>query len=301
MQHFTIILLLLVCPSLASLLQPTKHILYLAPKFRIWSFLHISHGGGTYFISMAKLNGMNTTPGCFIHPGDNPRQEVIRRCDVRAHELLSTNLGLIAYERGLNDNEFCPGIYRYILFMRNPMDVVKSLLSDPSYMPHVPEKSIERIIDIINHPSSRENNDPGLYGFELIPDVHSIYYDRGFGSGLNRLDNFFIRSLAAKTSVYRAPLKSIGEQELQRAIKIIHQFEVVFTFDNMRDSPAAVNALLQKHLGWKYSINNASVPHNSHAPTNNLNIEQEQYFADLNKWDRYLYTFASEYFKKQSF
>ena len=100
----------------------------------------------------------------------------------------------------------------------------------------------------------------------------------------------------AQTAVYRAPLKTIGEQELKMAMDILLQYEIVFTFDDMRDRPAAVDALLRKHMGWQHPFRNISVPHNVHAANKQLTDEQEQYFTELNKWDLQLYTYAKELF-----
>lgn len=277
---------------------------------RPFVFTHISHGGGTFWCSLAKANGMDTV--CMYKLWHARRPLNLLSCKNINELMIKSKKGgnsMLGFEKPFDDSDWCPEYFRYILFMRHPMDVITSIVGDRIYNMGGAWGPLE----MYNHGKIRGRRQPGLFEAEFLPakndpNLNKSYRDDRHGWGLLRLDNIFIRTIVARTSVFRAPIGTIGLKELELAKAKLNTYDLVFTFDDMNNSTKQVDALIRSKIPtWSGNVSikepsNSTVDQkrNSHASDKQkarLPVDEMEKLAEYNRFDIELYEYAKELFR----
>ena len=173
--------------------------------------IHVGHSGGTFICQFAKANGeiVNSRLNCNLKD-DLPWQMNLDVCSVRK----TMGVGrytFTAMERGILTDEFCPELYDYMTFLRQPMDVVTSYI--------VSAGNISRAIEFLKDGKRVKAFSHFATGL-CAPKENKFYYD-GINNncyGYNRMDNVFTRFFAADTDTYFSPLNTINSTHVAQAM-----------------------------------------------------------------------------------
>ena len=99
--------------------------------------LHVSHTGGTFLCNQAKANCEAVWPDSLRapvktldcnEPGMYGKVEAYLNCTTRRRLLARAGVTFSALERGFETGEFCPDDFDYIAMLRDPVDLIQSLL-----------------------------------------------------------------------------------------------------------------------------------------------------------------------------
>lgn len=270
---------------------------------------HISHSGGTLICKLAAANG------AFVigrrncnHKGDGGVDPIYRNCTQRQKEielLKRRSYGghshvFTAVERGLLEGELCPHIHRYLLFMRNPMDVMNSVLSVNVNRNHT--KSVGWFMQHLAK-GMQDTESDRVHSFWDMHRVRGVKaYDKlpQYTPKIFRLDNFFTRSLSNNGSVFFSPILSIGKDHMNLATKVMDSFDMVITDHDMEQFPRQVDEAMQsiEGLHWNTSISQFGRRTNSHGQ-HRLNSSEIKFLRWINRFDMELYEHAKQLFRQK--
>jgi hypothetical protein len=247
--------------------------------------IHISHGGGTYICKQAQYHNeiVYKMKNCNL-PGDGAGSSFsIMNCSVRADVLKNARrerkITFGASEHGFKDGEFCPHLYKYILYLRHPLKTLQSFISS-----HVNNtNNIDDIITIMKEPLLLESMN-STNELRTIP-----YY---------RYDNHVVRYLSNSTHTYYNKINTITNIEYNHAIQILNQFYFIFTDYNFIHHSKEITQMFKWKLKWKHilsSNNTISTTINSHGP-NKVSSTQLDFFIKQNKYDLQLYEYVTNKF-----
>lgn len=243
---------------------------------------HLGHGGGTFLCAQAAANCEHTTTTALACncAGDMPLFPLrARNCTTRMAEIEQAALTFVGVERPIEDGEFCPDHFDYVLLARDPLGRIGSLLS--AYGDSV---SVGRIVHHLR--SGNKALQPFASWQRGATSTSSV------GDGLTQFDNYMVRFLASRTAVAHAPLNSIGVEHLQMAKATLDQFVTISELGSAESSADFSRA----PVGWLRWAENATS--NSHSPRNRSSILMDEiavhrsYFSELNKWDVQLWHYA---------
>lgn len=220
--------------------------------------VHFSHGGGGFVWELAKLNGEKTFKWMGSHRGDLPREQpLIRGCIEREQETRHCGVTFTQVERGFEDGEFCPDVFDYVLFLRDPMKRMNSHLS--KYPPAAP------IIRFL-----REHR-----GHSLQLPFDSEWNHMLSGEGVMNFDNILTRWLTADSYWLHAPIGSINETAFNIAVGNLQRFRLVIPIS------MSSNETLLQAIGWQ-PFSNISVHHHA---DHVLSLFELTELKVLNTWD----------------
>lgn len=265
------------------------HLINFVISNKIFMNLHISHSGGTYICRLAIKNQerVNNRLNCNLN-SDATKTSKYRTCEERRRENIISNYTFIATERALIEGEYCPDQFSYILFMRNPLNVVNSAFS---------WRGVENISQLMSFAESNTGYvDEFLRLFKRpnqpktiqIPKIPVLY----------RADNYFTRFLAFNASAHFAPWSKITQEHYETALTNLKKFDIVFTDEDLTFHFDEVAKVIESKLHWNTSlmqIYNSTILRNSHGP-HRFNKELEDFILDLNKYDMMLYQQAHRYY-----
>lgn len=255
---------------------------------RFKMFMHVGHGGGSFVCTLAQMNGEATfkSRNCNL-PGDGAGKEyIVANCTERAAALKvvrkKCHKTFGACEHGFKDSEFCPHLYQYIFYFRDPMAILNSWLSSRVASP----KAVSHLIHLMA-------KDPGTNAFN-VKDIyespeHSLY----------RLDNFVVRYFSGSNATCYGALRSINETHLQHAKETLQQFKVVFSDEDVKLRPQRVQYMLKLQLGWKKPLHVVNAALNTHG-AHKLNVSQIAFFREYNKYGMMLYDYVKLMFRAAS-
>jgi hypothetical protein len=290
---------------------PPKHIL---SDSRPFMFLHIGHGGGTFICRLSELNGEYRHSGCNSR-GDEHHFPIIRNCSQRKNEYTEGEFKgytFFGMERAILDQEFCPEIYRYFLFMRNPMLILRSILV--GYYEETKSRNMVNML-LHYHKLSMNQDEADAIKAHLPPEKHMSSYPSAYAPfwapvpgiarspvyGFNFFDNVFVRYLSGSKAVSYLPFGSLTRKHLKIAKQRLLQFEIVYTSTNVDDHPMMVNKMLRNEsgIGWKHGISALENVTNSHVSKKNT-TRLDPYLLEslqrVNALDLELFEFATNLF-----
>lgn len=209
-------------------------------------------------------------------------------------------------ERGLMDGEYCPEDFRYMVYMRHPMEILRSVVGAYATDEGMKREMLTTLA--INHTRLRAANISRLlvqesklrFKFENMPDVdgsEAELEDGGGGYGIIRIDNGFTRYLAGSTSAYRAPIGAVGQDMLEKAMRMVERFDVAITSENFLDQTQTVQHVLHSQLNWTVCPIGAVKNNTNHHSNISMSKEVATFMREQNWADIKLFNFASDHFK----
>jgi len=234
--------------------------------------VHLSHGGGHFIANLAKLNHERTFLQLGSCDGDLPRlQPVIRLCDTRRREFAMHQVTFAQVERGLESGEFCPQIFDYVLFVRDPIMRMDSHLSKYN--------EAEKIITYIEHGRGKSLTVP----FES--EFNRMLFAPGTnrGEGLANFDNILTRWLTFTSYWLHAPVGHINYTAYTIALANLKKFKLYASLSHLNNS-------VLRTIGWSYAGADRAERH--HHADHRLTPGQLDRLRALNVWDLKLYSFA---------
>ena len=170
---------------------------------------------------------------------------------------------------GLEDNEFCPRDFEYVLPLRHPLERMNSLASTLSHGANASEallrtlrRAFERRLPLAAVP---------------LPPYTSFLG----GEGLMQFDNALVRFTAASSAILHAPFGAIGPRELERAAQRLQSYRALFVLRGWSE----LGELAAPPFSWRMV---EAVDPNHHGPSQ-LTASQLAFLAEVNRWDLRLF------------
>lgn len=252
--------------------------------------VHIGHSGGTFICQLAKLNGERVTGSNCDLNGELPWVMKNKNCEDELIEATSIKETFLAMERGFLDGEFCPKVFNYMTFLRNPLSVLNSYLFTFGH--------VDDAIEMLRNGSRVKSFGSYYTGFQ--PEVNTTYYDGKGGYGIIRLDNIYVRFFSGSTARFLAPLNTITMDDYLSALDHLNQLQLVLTDVRCSSFPERCNELLDYKLHWKHGVDSLPNSTNLHnKKSEKLNLTMTHFFERQIKYDFMLYEQANILFDKQ--
>lgn len=220
--------------------------------------------------------------------------------------LINKNISFYAVERGLLENEYCPDYFRYLLFFRNPINVIKSKLSSRNItdLAILQEYIQTTLVSSPSVVSSSFTSSPGDNYYDKFLSNFTNMHDRNYyilpklRYPLLHVDNYFTRFLSFNSTIYYASFGSIRDSSYQIALKNLKTITLVFTDLNLMYHLNSVGKQMNELLGWdSYHLKKpiVSKKQNSHGK-HNISNDLLDFIIELNKYDLWLYQEAYNLF-----
>ena len=265
--------------------------------------LHVSHTGGTFLCNQAKANCEAVWPDSLRapvktldcnEPGMYGKVEAYLNCTTRRRLLARAGVTFSALERGFETGEFCPDDFDYIAMLRDPVDLIQSLLGSIGVAAEAVVEAI-RARNASHIKMLRERfipqRNPTVLGLDDWPRP-AMTADPSIGHGMLMVDNPFVRHLAASTGVLHAPIGSLDASALAMAKRNLERFKLTLPLDTMRSAGLMSAAVAMPPMRWQSVF---KVPQNHH-PHQDFNATERAFFAQINALDLALIAFGEELF-----
>ena len=244
--------------------------------------VHLSHGGGAFTASVARQNGERMFGGGFATcKGDLPREHtIVRTCLERALEVQRFGITFQQMERGFETGEFCPTVYDYVLFLRDPMKRMNSHLSKWLKRP----ERMDPLLLLLQRTGAPLDTGPMSEWHKMlhVPGEKSLRR----GHGVMNFDNLLTRWLTGDSRWLHAPIGTVNETAFRIAADNLARFKVAVPLTEMESAAHIID--------WEYAEKD-KYKHNVHHHTKGkLTSVQMETLQRLNKWDYKLWECVRE-------
>lgn len=219
-------------------------------------WVHISKAGGSTMCALARHNDVVVQPNDNCNWVGHDSCHLVNKgprtnCEERSLYFQKHNFTWGQIEREFNDGDLCFGTFDYGIMLREPVDLLESLLN----FLEIPEGLVDKYWHCVESKGQGNSCDGlgnGLGACDFLP----WYY----------MDNYLVRILGGR-AIYSLPVGAITTEHVEAALGTLSKFKAVLIFEDLKD-----NHVFENLFGWSNLPTQTHVNSHSH----NIKFTQEQ-------------------------